>query len=124
MRFGGEEFLLVLAQTDLEGALYVAERLRAEIASNPTTDTSSGSIPTTASFGVLAVDFSVAAAVDVTEKSLIAAADALLYEAKMCGRNSIRCREWSGESAGPVVGSLPLAIYDSGASEGYRSHVG
>ncbi|WP_432259293.1 diguanylate cyclase [Cupriavidus sp. TMH.W2] len=116
VRYGGEEFLLVLSQTDLDSALHVAERLRATIAGSPTNDGPGRSIATTASFGVLAVDFSVAGE-DVTEGSLIAAADALLYEAKASGRNSIRCRQWSDESAGKGANSLPLAIFDSAASD-------
>ncbi|WER46538.1 GGDEF domain-containing protein [Cupriavidus sp. WKF15] len=121
VRYGGEEFLLVLSQTDLDGALSAAERLRAAIVDNPTVEAVSGSIPTTASFGVLAVDFSIAAH-GATEKSLIAAADALLYEAKEAGRNSIRCGEWSDAAAGRVVGSLPLTIYDSGSPDRYPLH--
>ena len=119
VRYGGEEFLLVLSQTDLDGALTVAERLRAAIVDNPTADAASGNIPTTASFGVLAVDFSVARH-GATEKTLIAAADALLYEAKEAGRNSIRCSEWSDAAIGRATGSLPLTIYDSGSSDGHR----
>ena len=117
VRYGGEEFLLVLSQTDVDGALDVAERLRGAIVDNPTIDAASGSIPTTASFGVLAINFS-AGKPGVTEKSLIAAADALLYEAKESGRNSIRCREWSDAAAERSVVSLPLTIYDSGMPDG------
>ncbi|WP_235185170.1 GGDEF domain-containing protein [Cupriavidus sp. SK-3] len=116
VRYGGEEFLLVLSQTDLDGALYVAERLRATIADSPTHDGPSRGIATTASFGVLAVDFSVAGS-DVTEGALIAAADALLYEAKAAGRNSIRYREWSDESAVRDVDSFPQMTFDLVASD-------
>ncbi|CAG9164904.1 hypothetical protein LMG23992_00050 [Cupriavidus laharis] len=116
VRYGGEEFLLILSQTDLDGALSVAERLRAAIVDHPTADAASGSIPTTASFGVLSVDFS-AAKQGATEKSLIAAADALLYEAKEAGRNSIRCSEWSDAAVGRAGISLPLTIYDSASPD-------
>ncbi|CAG2146657.1 GGDEF domain-containing protein [Cupriavidus numazuensis] len=105
VRYGGEEFLLLLPQTGPDGASYVAERLRTSIAGSPTIDGAGRSIEATASFGVLAVDFSVVGS-DVTETSLIAAADALLYEAKASGRNSIRSREWPGESPGQKVDVL------------------
>jgi len=116
VRYGGEEFLLTLWQTDLDGALSVAERLRAAIAGNPTVDAAGRSIATTASFGVLAVNFSVAGK-NVTDESLIAAADAMLYEAKKSGRNNIQCSEWSDESAGQGLSPRPLSIYDSAASD-------
>jgi diguanylate cyclase (GGDEF)-like protein len=109
VRYGGEEFLLVLSKTDLEGAMFVAERLRAEIADNAATDAANRRIAATASFGVLSVDFTVAEH-GVTEKSLIAAADALLYEAKTSGRNSIRASQWSAASAEPVVDAHASAI--------------
>uniref|UniRef100_UPI003F49B406 GGDEF domain-containing protein n=1 Tax=Cupriavidus yeoncheonensis TaxID=1462994 RepID=UPI003F49B406 len=112
VRYGGEEFLLVLPQTSLGGALYVTERLRATIAGSPTTDGRGQSIAATASFGVLAVNFPVVGS-DVTGKSLIAAADELLYEAKASGRNSIRSREWTDESPCRDVGAFPLTTFDS-----------
>jgi len=121
VRYGGEEFLLVLSQTDLDGALDVAERLRAAIADGPAMDGLARGIATTASFGVLSVDFSVAGD-DVTEASLIAAADALLDEAKESGRNSIRCREWSDESTGQGVASLPLTTFDSATPGRHPRH--
>jgi len=101
VRYGGEEFLLVLTQTDLDGAMSLADRLRTAIAGNPTTDATGRSIATTASFGVLAVNFATAGRT-VTEGSLFAAADALLYEAKKSGRNTVKVNEWSDES--PVWG--------------------
>ncbi|SDD82871.1 diguanylate cyclase (GGDEF) domain-containing protein [Cupriavidus sp. YR651] len=122
VRNGGEEFLLVLAQTDLDGALLVAERLRATIAGSPTIDGHGRNIATTASFGVLAVNFS-AVEGDIADECLIAAADALLYEAKNSGRNSIRCREWPFKSVAQDVGSLPLSIFDSEVSDRYPRRV-
>ncbi len=112
VRYGGEEFLLLLPQTGPDGASYVAERLRTSIAGNPTMDGAGRRIEATASFGVLSVDFSVVRG-DVTETSLIAAADALLYEAKASGRNSIRSREWPGESQGQDVDILVQTTCDA-----------
>ena len=75
-RWGGEEFVAVLPETDLEGARQLAERLRLEIAT-----ASLGATRTTASCGVAA--FLPGDTVD----TLLAAADTALYRAKENGRN-------------------------------------
>lgn len=110
VRYGGEEFLLVLSHTDLDGAVCLAERLRAAIADNPTVDAAGRSIAATASFGVLAVNFAVSGK-NVTEQSLVNAADALLYEAKKSGRNNIQWGEWSDESPVRSMGTPVLTTY-------------
>jgi diguanylate cyclase (GGDEF)-like protein len=79
-RIGGEEFAVILPETDLEGGADVAERLRQAItrAEIPLV----GNI--TASFGV--AEFPLCAA---TGRELIAITDAALYEAKRKGRDRI-----------------------------------
>jgi diguanylate cyclase (GGDEF)-like protein len=73
-RYGGEEFLVILPETDLAGACIFAERVRASIAEH---------LPITVSGGV-------AAAGDGDEsETLVARADAALYQAKTAGRNLI-----------------------------------
>jgi diguanylate cyclase (GGDEF)-like protein len=79
-RIGGEEFAVILPETDLEGGVDVAERLR--IAIRETKIPGVGQI--TASFGVAA--FPLCAA---TDHELRAAADAALYEAKHKGRDRV-----------------------------------
>ncbi|KKN72462.1 hypothetical protein LCGC14_0410730 [marine sediment metagenome] len=81
-RFGGEEFLLVLPQTPLEGAHTVAERLRVEIAA--------------LKFPEVAADLKVTISVGVAQyvegeliDATIARADAALYAAKHAGRNRV-----------------------------------
>ncbi|MET0534099.1 MAG: diguanylate cyclase, partial [Steroidobacter sp.] len=49
-RYGGEEFLIALLDTDLRGAEVVAQRLNAGVAQSPI-ETSSGPIPVTISIG-------------------------------------------------------------------------
>jgi diguanylate cyclase (GGDEF)-like protein len=74
-RFGGEEFLVLLPETDLDGALVVAERIRSTV---------SGSGMFTVSIG--------AAELDRTNGSagqLFAEADAALYDAKRNGKNRV-----------------------------------
>ncbi|MFE8070330.1 diguanylate cyclase [Marinobacteraceae bacterium S3BR75-40.1] len=81
-RYGGEEFLLVLPQTPLEGALIKAERVRRAIA-GMTVKELPGGFQVTVSIGVS--QFRPGEAVDDT----IARADQGLYLAKERGRNQV-----------------------------------
>lgn len=86
-RFGGEEFLIVLPETDLEGAMAVAERLRI-LAAETAIAFEDKTISITASFGVAAIS-PTPQNLSLTSEDLIRAADKCLYEAKAQGRN--RC---------------------------------
>lgn len=86
-RYGGEEFLIVLPETDLEAARHVAERLRRAVADHPAALASGGSVPLTASFGVASHAELEAGA---TADTLVSLADFRLYEAKAAGRNCVR----------------------------------
>lgn len=77
-RLGGEEFVAVLPETDLEGARLFAERLRLGVAARRIEG-----IRTSASCGVATL------LPDDTVESLLAAADEALYRAKQSGRNRI-----------------------------------
>jgi diguanylate cyclase (GGDEF)-like protein len=81
-RYGGEEFCVLLRETDAEAAAVVAERLRVEIANRFAGN--GGSAMVTASLGVAAIPRD---AIDA--KTLIAAADRALYAAKAAGRNCV-----------------------------------
>jgi diguanylate cyclase (GGDEF)-like protein len=81
-RFGGEEFCVLLRETNAEAASIVAERIRAGIADRFAGNL--GSALVTASLGVAAIPGD---AVDA--KTLIAAADQALYVAKASGRNRV-----------------------------------
>jgi diguanylate cyclase (GGDEF)-like protein len=85
-RFGGEEFVVLLPQTDEASALSIAERLRMHVAgmSVPIDDDASPGtcVTLTVSVGVTALD---EAGGELTD--LLAAADAALYFAKQTGRN-------------------------------------
>ena len=82
-RFGGEEFVALLPETDLAGALIVAERVRAAIAGSPVV-TDGQAIPITASLGV-AEWTGAEPSIELTLRR----ADAALYDAKQAGRNRV-----------------------------------
>lgn len=89
-RYGGEEFIVVLPETDQAGAMVVAERLR-ETIQNCETQIESCAIPITASFGV--TGFSPQEGKEaVKPEALLQQADVLLYEAKQAGRNQVKGR--------------------------------
>ncbi|HVT19751.1 MAG TPA: diguanylate cyclase [Thermoanaerobaculia bacterium] len=85
-RYGGEEFLAVLPQVDLDAALQAAERLRGEIEIYPVTLPSGVEVRVTASFGVASL---AELAGKVSGDALITLADRRLYAAKEGGRNRV-----------------------------------
>ena len=83
-RYGGEEFLVLLPETALEGAKRVADTLRRELADTPI-PWQEETVKITASFGV-----TTALPAEVDGQALIARADGALYRAKDQGRNCVR----------------------------------
>jgi diguanylate cyclase (GGDEF)-like protein len=85
-RFGGEEFVLVLPDTDMEGAWVPAEMVLegCESATMVLTETE---IIVTASFGVAQLILSATDA--ESAEALLRRADAALYEAKRAGGNCV-----------------------------------
>jgi two-component system cell cycle response regulator len=83
-RYGGEEFVLILPDTDRDGAFLVAERLRAKI-ELLTFAGELAPLRVTVSLGVATYPNQGISTVD----ELLRAADTLLYQAKRDGRNRV-----------------------------------
>ncbi|HCC54466.1 MAG TPA: diguanylate cyclase response regulator [Desulfobulbaceae bacterium] len=85
-RFGGEEFVILLPGTDLEGGAFIAEEIRQDVEKLAITHAGSdtGGL-VTMSFGVTAVQPSV----ELVDLNLVCTADKALYMAKKEGKN--RC---------------------------------
>jgi len=91
-RYGGEEFVFVLSDTDLEGALNVAERVREAVESLLIPhEFSKVTGHVTISCGVASTH---ASSSGITLERLIEGADEALYQAKAAGRNCVRAHEF------------------------------
>jgi diguanylate cyclase (GGDEF)-like protein len=91
-RYGGDEFAVMLVETDIAEAVAFAERLRAAVAA-------ARLAPSAAREGVVTVSIGVAtgSAKDASPKMLVAKADQALYQAKAAGRNRVQA---AGDGAG------------------------
>jgi diguanylate cyclase (GGDEF)-like protein/PAS domain S-box-containing protein len=83
-RYGGEEFSILLPETDTKEAVAAAERLREAIASSQLV-TKEGVAKVTGSLGVSSLGMC-----EPEIKKLIDCADTALYEAKKAGRNQVK----------------------------------
>lgn len=90
-RYGGEEFGLILRETDLDGAIIMAERIRKEIGSLQLHNKAQ-LVPVTSSFGVVSSTLCMNPC-DLSSKWMIGSADRALYAAKEGGRNCVRTAE-------------------------------
>ncbi len=87
-RYGGEEFVILLPETDVEGAVVVAERIRASLEAEPV-ETDTGPAPVTASLGVSWFDGSAPPQGLAPLNTLIDQAEEALRESKDGGRNLV-----------------------------------
>lgn len=85
-RYGGEEFIILLPNTDLEGAIHLAEKINLQVKSLAIPHINSSiSHCVTVSLGVA----STIPQLNISPQTLIASADKMLYKAKSAGRNTI-----------------------------------
>jgi two-component system cell cycle response regulator len=85
VRYGGEEFVVVLPETDLEVAKMVAERLRKNVADEAfEVSADAGKIKVTVSIGGTVYD-----GTEISAGGLLRQADGALYSAKNQGRNQV-----------------------------------
>ena len=84
-RFGGEEFMIILPETDQAEALNVAERMRSTIAET-TIKTKNGNVKITVSIGVSEYGEN-----HPTHNEFIESVDRTMYDAKKAGRNRVSC---------------------------------
>jgi diguanylate cyclase (GGDEF)-like protein len=82
-KYGGDEFVIILTQTQREGARVLAERIRAAVAQQEFPGAEAG-IKITTSMGIAQFPDDGEAA-----RTLLEAADRALYEAKRTGRNRV-----------------------------------
>jgi two-component system cell cycle response regulator len=89
-RFGGEEFVVLLIDANLDSAAMVAERIRASVADQPFILPCGGALDVSVSIGVATLDdFERHNLHENVATQLVAQADHALYEAKEGGRNRV-----------------------------------
>jgi diguanylate cyclase (GGDEF)-like protein len=86
-RYGGDEFLVILPETPLAGAIQVCEALRNAIEKDPVT-WADGAVSVTASFGVTEIAHG-----ELDTMAVVARTDAALYRSKQGGRNRVTVAE-------------------------------
>jgi len=94
VRYGGDEFVLILPETGLEEAVRVAERIRAKIESHQFSGGRRLKFSLTASFGIAVFPLHA-----LSPQQLIACADRAMYQAKAARKNCVRV------TADPEAGS-------------------
>jgi diguanylate cyclase (GGDEF)-like protein len=99
-RYGGEEFCVIVPDTDISGALRLAESLRETIVSTPFS-TECGELSISVSIGIAFCSANVTRAL----KDVLAEADSALYTAKKTGRNKVICFGIESCLVQPVCGT-------------------
>lgn len=100
-RYGGEEFLVILPGTDINGAVTAAEKLRQTL-QNEVIEFNGTRIPVTISSGIAEIILG-----KENYPDTIARADAALYESKRSGRNRVSIHD--GQEIKPAVAATTIA---------------
>lgn len=116
-RWGGEEFLVLLPDSDPQHSIQVAERLRAAIAAEVVVHRGQP-IQLTASFGVAVCD-----GPGCTGERLLSRLDSLLYDAKRSGRNQVRSAEGAQGPSLSMGSRLQLALQQQRVRVAYQKLV-
>lgn len=101
VRWGGEEFLMLLVDTDLKGAQILAEKIRQKIASSYFS-TDQGRLAVSMSLGVDAQT------VGGDLYATLGSADRAMYEAKSRGRNCVVVADTNTDGVGQAELDLPV----------------
>ena len=104
-RWGGEEFAVLLPQTDLDGAAELAERMREEVERLRVPNLEGGEdVRITGSFGVACLPANAG-----SKEGLVHAADIAMYRAKRNGKNRVERADENPEEEGEIeeVEALP-----------------
>jgi diguanylate cyclase (GGDEF)-like protein len=109
-RFGGEEFLVLLPETDQAGAAGTGERIRGAVAALRIPTTNKRGDQTTVTDRTASIGVAVYPDHGTSLQALMQAADAAVYEAKEGGRNQVRMatgrpRARLSDGQGPVTPS-------------------
>ncbi|MEX2114721.1 MAG: response regulator [Pirellulales bacterium] len=123
VRYGGEEFVALLPQTDASAALLVAERMREAIAELSITVPDGATLQVTMSLGVASYPHDAA-----DGQTLVQRGDAAMYQAKQSGRNRVVSSSANAHAA--LSGACVLLVGDQDknllllhgclTAEGYR----
>ena len=84
-RYGGDEFCIILPETEAKGAMEVAERMRVRLASTPFLMEETGGVEITASFGIASYPTHA-----LTKEELVRKADEAMYAVKSGEKNAIQ----------------------------------
>jgi diguanylate cyclase (GGDEF)-like protein len=113
-RYGGEEFVLLLPETDRNGAAAVAERLRQQVAQVGHDVGNAATLHVTISAGHATLEPGSSATADL----LLSSADAALYVAKRSGRNRVAAGQIAGKEPLGANAPIPTAVEDRRSTSG------